>query len=42
VEPEWDEMLRDKDTKKSERVMASILQMTKPDLHRVRQAYEAR
>ena len=40
VVPEWDEMLRDKDDKKSERVMAAILQMTKPDLQRVQQAYE--
>ena len=42
VGPEWDEMLRDKDDKKSERVMAAILQMTKPDLQRVQQAYEKR
>lgn len=42
VVPEWDEMLRDKDDKKSERVMAAILQMTKPDLQRVQQAYEKR
>lgn len=42
VVPEWNEMLRDKDDKKSERVMAAILQMTKPDLQRVQQAYEKR
>jgi predicted 3-demethylubiquinone-9 3-methyltransferase (glyoxalase superfamily) len=42
VVPEWDEMLRDKDDKISERVMAAILQMTKPDLQRVQQAYEKR
>jgi predicted 3-demethylubiquinone-9 3-methyltransferase (glyoxalase superfamily) len=42
VVPEWDAMLRDKDDKKSERVMAAILQMTKPDLQRVQQAYEKR
>ena len=42
VVPEWDEMLRDKDDKKSERVMAAILQMTKPDLQLVQQAYEKR
>jgi predicted 3-demethylubiquinone-9 3-methyltransferase (glyoxalase superfamily) len=42
VVPEWDEMLRDKDADTSERVMAAILQMSKPDLHRVRQAYEGR
>ena len=40
VVPAWDEMLRDRDAKKSERVMAAILQMTKPDLQRVQQAYE--
>lgn len=33
-------MLRDKDPKKSERVMAAILQMTKPDMQRIQQAYE--
>jgi predicted 3-demethylubiquinone-9 3-methyltransferase (glyoxalase superfamily) len=40
VVPAWDEMLRDKDTAKAERAMAAILQMSKPDLQRVRQAYE--
>jgi predicted 3-demethylubiquinone-9 3-methyltransferase (glyoxalase superfamily) len=40
VVPEWDEMLRDKDTAKSERAMAAILQMSKPDLHRLQQAYD--
>jgi len=40
VVPEWDEMLRDEDTEKSERVMAAILHMSKPDMQRVRQAYE--
>ncbi|CUS38697.1 VOC family protein [Candidatus Nitrospira nitrificans] len=40
VVPAWDEMLRDKDTAKVERAMAAILQMSKPDLQRVRQAYE--
>lgn len=42
VVPAWDEMLRDKDAEKSERVMAAILQMTKPDMQRVQQAYEGR
>lgn len=42
VAPEWDEMLRDKDTEKAERAMAAILQMGKPDLQRVRQAYDGR
>ncbi|MBA5865602.1 MAG: VOC family protein [Nitrospira sp. CR1.3] len=42
VVPEWDEMLRDKDTEKSERVMAAILHMSKPDMQRVQQAYEGR
>lgn len=39
VVPAWDEMLRDKDTAKSERAMAAILQMSKPDLRQVRQAF---
>lgn len=42
VVPAWDEMLRDKDSEKSERAMAAILQMSKPDLRRVQQAYEGR
>ena len=42
VVPEWDEMLRDKDSDKSERAMTAILQMSKPDMRRVRQAYEGR
>jgi predicted 3-demethylubiquinone-9 3-methyltransferase (glyoxalase superfamily) len=42
VVPEWDEMLRDKDTAKAERAMAVILQMSKPDLQGVQQAYEGR
>lgn len=40
VSPVWDEMLRDKDVKKSERVMKAILQMTKPDIKTLKQAYE--
>jgi predicted 3-demethylubiquinone-9 3-methyltransferase (glyoxalase superfamily) len=39
VVPEWDEMLQDKDTKRSERVMEAILQMTKPDLAKIKRAY---
>lgn len=42
VVPEWDEMLRDKDSEKSERAMAAILNMSKPDLQRVQQAYKGR
>ena len=42
VVPEWDEMLRDMDSEKSERAMAAILQMSKPDMQRVQQAYEGR
>ena len=42
VVPAWDEMLRDKDSEKSERAMTAILQMRKPDMRRVRQAYEGR
>jgi predicted 3-demethylubiquinone-9 3-methyltransferase (glyoxalase superfamily) len=40
VAPEWDEMLRDEDAAKAERAMAAILQMSKPDLQRVQQAYQ--
>ena len=40
VSLEWDEMLRDKDVKKSERVMKAILQMTKPDIKTLKQVYE--
>ena len=40
VSPEWNEMLRDKDVRKSERVMKAILQMTKPDIKAIKQAYE--
>jgi predicted 3-demethylubiquinone-9 3-methyltransferase (glyoxalase superfamily) len=40
ISPMWDEMLQDKDTKKSERVMKAILQMTKPDIKTLKQAYE--
>jgi predicted 3-demethylubiquinone-9 3-methyltransferase (glyoxalase superfamily) len=40
VVPAWDEMLRDKDPAKSERVMAAILQMRKPDVQLVQQASE--
>jgi predicted 3-demethylubiquinone-9 3-methyltransferase (glyoxalase superfamily) len=40
ISPMWDEMLRDKDIKKSERVMKAILQMTKPDIKVLKQVYE--
>jgi predicted 3-demethylubiquinone-9 3-methyltransferase (glyoxalase superfamily) len=40
ISPMWDEMLQDKDAKKSERVMKAILQMTKPDIKVLKQAYE--
>jgi predicted 3-demethylubiquinone-9 3-methyltransferase (glyoxalase superfamily) len=40
VSPVWDEMLRDKDVKKSERVMKAILQMRKPDIKTLKQAYD--
>jgi predicted 3-demethylubiquinone-9 3-methyltransferase (glyoxalase superfamily) len=42
VAPGWDEMLRDKDPQKSERVMKAILTTTKPDIQRIRDAYEGR
>ncbi|NGZ11997.1 MAG: hypothetical protein CV088_21970 [Nitrospira sp. LK70] len=35
VSPEWGKMLRDKDPKRSERVMEAILHMTKPDLQKI-------
>ncbi len=40
VSPEWNEMLRDKDAEKSERVMKAILHMTKPDIKTLKQAYD--
>lgn len=40
ISPMWDEMLRDKDVEKSERVMKAILHMTKPDIKTLKQAYE--
>ena len=40
VSPEWNEMLRDKDAEKSERVMKAILHMTKPDIKTIKQAYD--
>ena len=42
VHPVWDEMLRDKDAKKSERVMKAILHMKKPDIKALKQAYEGK
>lgn len=40
VSPVWDEMLRDKDSTKSERVMQAILHMSKPDLKAIKRAYD--
>ena len=40
VVPVLDEMLQDKDVKKSERVMKAILQMSKIDIKALKQAYE--
>ena len=47
VVPAWDEMLRDANPEKSERVMAAILhaailQMGKPDMQQVQNAYDGR
>jgi predicted 3-demethylubiquinone-9 3-methyltransferase (glyoxalase superfamily) len=39
VSPVWDDMLRDKDAEKSERVMKAFLEMTKPDIKTITQAY---
>jgi hypothetical protein len=36
VSPAWDEMLRDKDVKKSKAALTAILQMTKPDMEKIR------
>ena len=41
IVPQWDEMLRDKDAKKSERVMKAILDMTKPDIETIKAAYDS-
>ena len=40
VPPVLSEMLQDKDTKKSERVMKAMLQMKKLDIKTLKQAYE--
>jgi predicted 3-demethylubiquinone-9 3-methyltransferase (glyoxalase superfamily) len=40
VSPAWDEMLRDQNPKKSEAVMKAILEMTKPDLKTIQEAYD--
>jgi len=44
VVPAWDEMFRDANPEKSERVMAAILQMQmgKPDMQQVQNAYDGR
>jgi predicted 3-demethylubiquinone-9 3-methyltransferase (glyoxalase superfamily) len=42
VVPVLDEMLQDKDVKKSERVMKAILHMSKIDIKTLKQAYEQR
>jgi predicted 3-demethylubiquinone-9 3-methyltransferase (glyoxalase superfamily) len=39
VVPAWDDMLCDQDSQKSERVMAAILQMAKPDIEQINRAY---
>lgn len=39
VPPGMDKMLQDKDTKRSERVMKAVLQMTKLDIKTLKQAY---
>lgn len=41
IVPQWDEMLRDKDAKKSERVMKAIHDMTKPDIETIKAAYDS-
>lgn len=40
VSPDWNDMLRDKDAARAERVMQAILTMSKPDLAAIRRAYD--
>lgn len=40
VSSAWDQMLRDKDVKKSEAVMQAILRMTKPDIETIKKAFD--
>ena len=40
VSPDWNDMLRDKDAARAERVMLAILTMSKPDLAAIRRAYD--
>ena len=40
ISPGWEEMISQKDSEKSERVMKAILTMTKPDIKAIKQAYE--
>jgi len=42
VSPAWDDMLRDPDAPRGERVMEAILNMTKPDLQAIQRAYDGR
>ena len=40
VVPGWDKMVQDQDAGKSERVMKAVLHMKKPDMKKLKQAYE--
>ncbi len=40
VSPDWNDMLREKDPARAERVTEAILTMSKPDLAAIRQAFE--
>ncbi len=40
VSPDWNDMLRDNDAARAERVMQAILTMSKPDLAAIRRAYD--
>ena len=40
VSQDWNDMLREKDPARAERVMEAILTMSKPDLAAIRQAFE--
>ena len=40
VSPDWNDMLREKDPARAERVTEAILTMSKPNLAAIRQAFE--
>lgn len=40
ISPGWDAMISDREPAKSNRVLKALLQMTKPDINKIKQAYE--